>query len=67
MIKEINIGEQFFCIKTVKMKYDKEIVYVKGKIYKSEKRNCITNENKKIEHYWNCEEFKEHFIKVKTE
>ena len=28
---------------------------------------AIIDPLEKIEHYWNCEEFKEHFIKVKTE
>jgi hypothetical protein len=65
MIKQIKIGTEFVCIKKVKMKDNKKVVYKKGKIYKSEKTDCITNEEKQIEHYWNCYEFIKHFIQIK--
>ncbi len=58
---EIEKGDVFTCIKTFKME-DGEKSYIKGKEYKSEKEDCLTDEQGFIEHYMNdLPYFFEHF------
>ena len=56
----IEKGDKFKCIKTYKME-DGEVAYIKGKIYLSELKDCITDEQLDVNHYMdNLVEFFEH-------
>ena len=60
----IKKGDYFECIKDVIMEDRDEIVYIKGKQYRSDQDNCITNELGGINHYWNNVTYTEdHFKK----
>lgn len=48
---EINEGDKFECIKDAVMD-DGVTAYIKGRIYISERNDCITNEQNMKEHYW---------------
>lgn len=61
VIKE---GDLFLCIKDVTMHSDGRKEYIKGNIYKSEQKGCITNESGDIGHEWDGVEYlREYFIK----
>jgi hypothetical protein len=70
MENEIIKGQEYECIKTIKMRPSGDIAFVKGKIYKSEINGCLTNEQDDALHQIGNEFLKEHFKeveKVKTE
>lgn len=50
----IEVGDYFLCIRDVHMinTSEQERVYTAGKIYKSEVRECITNDTGYKNHYW---------------
>ena len=50
----IEVGDYFLCIRDVHMinTSEQERVYTAGKIYKSEARECITNDTGYKNHYW---------------
>ena len=62
---EINVNEEFVCIKNYIMD-NGEIAYTKGFIYKSEKKGCITDNQKSISHFMIGvdSEFDLHFVKL---
>lgn len=57
---KIKKGDTFRCVKDVAMS-DGSIAYKKGKIYVSEQYECITDEEKSKDHYWDSNEIMEHF------
>lgn len=60
----IREGDYFECIKDVIMEADGEIAYIKGKQYRSDQDDCITNESGDINHFWNKVDYAEdHFVK----
>ena len=61
----IQKGDVFECIKDVVMEDNDEIAYEKGKQYRSDQDDCITNESGDINHYWNNVDYtKDHFRKI---
>lgn len=65
---EIKKNDIFVCIKTVKMKGDKEVVYRKGYLYESEEYTCITNDLGKTTRFRSkSDKMKKHFLKIKHE
>jgi len=69
MSKEIKKGDLFVCIKTVKMnELNKPIRYRKGFVYKSEEKECITNDNHETDHSWTKygKDTKKYFLRIKT-
>ena len=46
------IGDKFLCINDCFMNGSGIKVYTKGKIYKSEKEGCITDDQGTKDHYW---------------
>lgn len=64
---KIEKGDKFKCVKTFKMEGG-EKAYVKGNIYISEKKNCITDELMDTNHNMqDLEDFFEHFKLVYNE
>jgi len=60
----IKQGEKFLCIKDLIMD-DDTIAYTKGKVYLSEMRNCITdNEDCTLHEMQDMDDFFEHFERV---
>lgn len=55
MDKQIRKGDVFECIQHVILD-DGSVAYVKGKVYASEKDDCITDETHEDNHYWNVQE-----------
>lgn len=53
--KKIRKGEVFECIQHVILD-DGSVAYVKGKVYASEKDDCITDETHEDNHHWNVQE-----------
>ena len=47
----INKGDQFLCIRTVVMS-DNTIAYRQGKVYTSDRDNCITDDKGNENHHW---------------
>lgn len=45
-----DIGSIFLCIKDVVMQSSGSIAYTKGKVYSSEKKGCITDNNGSVNH-----------------
>ena len=66
-MSKIKQGQKFVCIKTVIMNGSKIEAYTKGYIYKSEKDDCITNNQNEKNHTWKKYDgkTKEHFLKIK--
>ena len=62
---EINLNDEFVCIKDYIMDSG-ETAYTKGFIYKSEKKGCITDNQKSIGHLMIGvdSEFELHFVKL---
>ena len=69
----IEVGDYYLCLEDVKMIDYNERVYTKGKVYKSEVRECLTNDAGNKKHYWpddseyyntDSDIFKKHFIKI---
>ena len=69
---EVEIGDIYLCLKDVRLKGSGEKVYTKGKYYRSEIRECITNDSGYKCHYWkdDCgpetEIFKQYFLKINS-
>jgi hypothetical protein len=60
----IKQGDKFLCIKDLIMD-DEKIAYTKGKVYLSEMRDCITdNEDDTLHDMSELEDFFEHFEKI---
>lgn len=60
----IKKGDKFKCIKDVIMDNDpNDIAYTKGKIYISERDECITDNKDYVSHYWNNKS-EQYFIKL---
>lgn len=64
MMRKIIKGSKWLCIKTVIMDDTEEIAYSAGKIYNSEKDDCITDEQGLINHWWTVDYFNQYFKKV---
>lgn len=66
----IQIGDKYFCIKTVIMEKeydddDDDIAYIQGKVYTSEINGCLTNQHGESDHLWSrTDELNEHFKKI---
>lgn len=58
---EVNIGLIFLCIKDVVMQSTGTIAYTKGKVYYSEKKGCITDNNGNVNHGAPIEFLREYF------
>ena len=55
-IIRIKVGDLWVCKKTVVMKTDDNWkAYIEGKVYKSEQKDCLTNERGEICHFWTGE------------
>ena len=65
-MKNIFKGDYFYCIETVKIGHTDDVAYVEGKMYRSEKDRCITDEMGNKHHLWdiNSEIFNKHFIEM---
>ena len=62
----VEVGDQFVCIKTVKMLLTGEKVYRKGFMYVSENDKCITNHLGNKHHQWpGGKLFKQSFLYIK--
>ena len=54
----LKVGNYYLCIKDVVMRPSGDIAYIKGKIYKCEKPDALTDELGDTNHSWyNVEEF----------
>jgi len=49
---EPKLGKSYKCIKDVPGYDEESIQYIKGKVYKSEQKGCITSEGGNKAHYW---------------
>ena len=59
----LKVGNYYLCFKDVVMKPSGSIAYIKGKIYKCEKPDALTDELGDTNHSWyNVEEFDRYFI-----
>lgn len=64
---KIKNGTYHKCIKDVYMDYDGFLAYKKGKTYKSENDDCITDEGGKSYHLWvEYGEYNEHFVQTNS-
>lgn len=62
----IEQGDEFVCLKNVRMIHNNELVYIKGYVYKSDNDRCITNCNGDEFHQIGCDKFfKKHFLYLK--
>jgi len=62
----IEQGDEFACIKTLRMNPSNDIKYIKGYVYKSDNDGCITNCDGEKFHQWDCgKTFKKHFLYLK--
>jgi hypothetical protein len=62
----IEQGDEFVCLKNVRMIVSNELKYIKGYVYKSDNDGCITNCDGNKFHQWDCGKvFKKHFLYLK--
>ena len=62
-------GDKWLCIKTIELIDENEnltgdIVYIKGRIYRSENYGCITNEQGDRNHHWIDTDTSGYFIRI---
>lgn len=62
----IEQGDEFVCLKTLRMQKSNSIAYIKGYVYRSDNKGCITNCDGNKFHAWNDNKiFKKHFLYLK--
>ena len=62
----IEQGDEFVCLKTLRMQKSGSITYIKGYVYRSDVEGCITNCDGEKHHGWSdCKLFKKHFLYLK--
>lgn len=64
-ITEIQIGDQFRCIKSAST-FDGNSIYHENYIYTSEEQGCITDDNANSRHTWDVARAREFFKKIKS-
>ena len=61
----VKLGRCYRCIRTVYMKGDlNDLRYIEGKIYKSERVGCITDETGEKYHIWTGNQGEDTFVLV---
>lgn len=62
----IEQGDEFVCLKTVRIQRSNSIVYIKGYVYQSDNEGCITNcDGDKFHEWTEGKLFKKHFLYLK--
>jgi len=62
----IEQGDEFVCLKTLRMQKDNSIAYIKGYVYQSDHDGCITNCEGDKHHQWDSGKlFRKHFLYLK--
>ena len=67
-MSKIKEGQEFVCIKNVRMTGTGTLAYTKCNIYKSDEDFCITNNQLETNHSWTRydKETKKYFLKIKN-